>query len=182
MAAFLSLLQESVLTHAGIARIRWPQVRTYLHLCHCKTRCERGRPSRSRAAAHFIDGEGPASGSFALVPDTTPIYGRCCFHFSSPSFQTHSAPSSTSAPRPLSPVFPFRERERKKKKREIHVIRTGAGSSRREGACARPAVNKHRACALGQGFLSFVLHSKKKKKKEAGVGWRRPSEPASPKN
>lgn len=120
MAAFLSLLQELVLTHTGIARTRRPQVRTYLHLCHCKvhplTRCERGRPSRSSAAAHFSVGGVPSIWVLcARASYTTPTSGRCCFHFSSPSFQTHTAPSSTSDPRPHGPgqvgaVFPFRER------------------------------------------------------------------------
>lgn len=52
---------------------------------------------------------------------------------------------------------------------EIHVPRAGAsaGAGGGKGACARPAVNKHCAGAVGQGldfyffFLSFVLHSKK---------------------
>lgn len=180
MAAFLSLLQELVLTHTGIARTRRPQVRTYLHLCHCKvhplTRCERGRPSRSSAAAHFSDGGVPSIWVLCARPSyTTPTSGRCCFHFSSPELSNAHSPVlhlRSSPPRPGTSRrgFPVQ--------RQIHVIRAGAGSSRREGACARPAVNKHCACA-GPRVLSFVLHSKKKKRR--GVGWRTPSEPASPK-
>lgn len=168
MAAFLSLLQELVSTHTGIARTRRPQVRTYLHLCHCKvhplTRCERGRPSRSSAAAHFSDGGVPSIWVLCARPSyTTPTSGRCCFHFSSPELSNAHSPVlhlRSSPPRPGTSRrgFPVQ--------RQIHVIRAGAGSSRREGACARPAVNKQCACA-GPRVLSFVLHSKKKK----GGGW-----------
>lgn len=170
MAAFLSLLQELVLTHTGIARTRRPQVRTYLHLCHCKvhplTRCERGRPSRSSAAAHFSDGGVPSIWVLCARPSyTTPTSGRCCFHFSSPELSNAHSPVlhlRSSPPRPGTSRrgFPVQ--------RQIHVIRAGAGSSRREGGL-RSARGKQALRLRWAKGLSFVLHSKKKKKAGGGV-------------
>lgn len=64
MAAFLSLLQEPGLSHAGIARTRRPRAETYLHPCrskvHSGVRRQRRQLSRSRSAALFRDG-GPST-------------------------------------------------------------------------------------------------------------------------
>lgn len=116
MAAFLSLLQESVLTHAGIARTRWPRGQPDLHLRHSQvhplTRRRRCRPPRSRSAAHSSEAGVPSIGAMgAPASDTTATSGRCCFHFSPPSSRAHAAPSHTSAPRSRVPgqagaVFP----------------------------------------------------------------------------
>lgn len=87
------------------------------------------------------------------------------------SFQPSELSSARSAVPHLRASLPSpgTGRRRVPGERASHVTRAGAGagSRRREGACARPAVNKHCACAAGQGFcLLFCIEGKK----GAGVG------------